>query len=205
MKRLLSLFPALMLLMCSPASADLHIYSKVTTATGDNINVEQWISGDKSSRRIGQQIHVVDLNRKSLMLVDHEQRTVAHFDLMDPKPLGAFEFVIEPTDRFDTIGDWKVEEFHATNPNRPQIEYYVWTTRDHKVNVQPYYNLVRRLPAGDDFMAALRETYGFPVRIVTIIQGDSGPEKTTSTVVILESKEAPEGVYEAPRGYIKAE
>ena len=201
MNRKITCLPLLLLLVCISASADLHIYSKVITATGENINVEQWISGEKSSRRIGQQIHVVDLSRKSLMLVDHDQRTVTDFDLMDPKPLGAFEFVIEPTDRFDTIGDWKVEEFHATNPNRPQIEYFVWTTRDHKVNVQPYYNLVRRLPAGDDFMAALRETYGFPVRIVTIIQGEAGPEKTTSTVVILESKEAPAGIYEAPRGY----
>ena len=205
MKRVFLYLPALLLLVCFPASADLHIYSKVSTASGENINVEQWISGEQSSRRIGQQIHIVDLSKKSLTLVDHEQRTVAYFDLMDPKPLGAFEFVIEPTDRFDTIGDWKVEEFHATNPNRPQIEYFVWTTREHNVNVQPYYNLVRRLPSGDDFMAALKETYGFPVRIVTIIQGDSGPEKTTSTVVLLENEEAPDGLYEVPRGYKRAE
>lgn len=205
MNRLFSYLPALLLLVSCAAGADLHIYSKVTTATGENINVEQWISGDMSTRRIGQQVHVVDLDKKSVMLVDHEQRTVARFGLMDPKSLGAFEFIIEPTDRFDRVGDWKVEEFHVTNPKRPQIEYFVWTTRDHKVNVQPYYNLVRRLPSGDDFIAALKETYGFPVKIVTIIQGKAGPETTTSTVVVLENKESPAHTYEAPKGYKKVQ
>jgi hypothetical protein len=204
MKRTMLFLPVL-LLVASTANADLHLYSKVKTANGDNINVEQWISGEKSTRRIGQQVYVIDLEKKSLALVDHDQRTVAWFDLMDPKPLGAFNFVIEPTDRFDTLGDWKIEEFHVTNPDRPQIEYFVWTTRDHKVNVQPYYNLVRRLPSGDDFMAALKETYGFPVKIVTVIQGDSGQETTTSTTILLENVEAPDGVYAIPKGYSTAE
>jgi hypothetical protein len=184
------------------AHADLHIYSEVTTSGGDSFHVEQWISATQGTRRIGQQVYVSDLEKKTLMLIDHEARTVNQFELMDPKPLGAFEFEVEPTDRFDTIGDWSVEEFHVSNPNRPNVNYYVWATRDIKgVNTQLYYNFIRRLPSSDDFTQALQQLYGFPVRILTVIDTDDGQERIESTVILMENKAAPKGTYEAPRGY----
>lgn len=197
--------PGLFLLLAAlpfAAIADLHVYSKVTTSSGETFNVEQWIASDKGTRRVGQQVYVADLDKRQLMLIDHDQRTVTHYDLIDPEPLGTYDFNIEPTDRFDTLGEWKVEEFRVTNPNRPNVEYFVWSTRNLEgVNTQYYYNFVRRLPSGDDFTAALQEIYGFPVRIVTVIKTDQGEERVESTVSILENAAAPPGTYEAPKGY----
>ncbi len=185
------------------AHADLHVVSEVDTGATGKIIVEQWLSSNRSYRGQGQIAYLADLQRKELLLVDHERRRVTRYELVDPKPLGAFQFEITLTGERGRVGPWAAEEFKVANLAQPGVEYRVWTTREIDAETQHYFNFVRRLPGGGALAASLQQLEGFPVRIVTLIRGPAGDQRVVSEVIKIDNAHPPRGIYEAPEGYVE--
>ncbi len=185
-------------LLAGAASADLHVISEVDTGATGKIIVEQWITDEVSYRRQGQIVYLADLKKNQLLMIDHQRRRVTEFELLDPKPLGAFQFEITTTGNRGTVGKWPAEEYQVLVAGQPGLEYRVWATREIQAQTQHYFNFVRRLPSGDALAASLAQLDGFPVRIVSRLPGG---QEIVSEVIKIENATPPGGIYRAPKGY----
>ena len=193
---------AVLLLTISPlAWSDLHIVSEVSTSPTEKIILEQWIGDSLGYRRQDNIAYLTDLQSKQLLLIDHDQRTVTRYVLVDPEPLGAFQFEAEPTGRSEMVGKWQAAEYKVTDSRQPGVTYLIWSTEDAPHLNDLYRKFVRQVPGGDAISMSMQSMAGFPVRIETVVETPEGTQSIVSEVVTAEIKEPPRGIYEIPKGY----
>ena len=201
MSRVPAALAVLLLTISSAAWSDLHIVSEVSTSESETIIVEQWLGDALGYRRQDNIAYLTDLNSKELLLIDHDQRTVTRYVLVDPEPLGAFQFEAEATGRSDTVGKWQANEYRVTDSRQPGVTYMIWSTGDAPHLNDLYRKFVRQVPGGDAITMSLGSMEGLPVRIETIIESPDGVQSITTEVVTAEIKEPPRGIYDIPKGY----
>ena len=193
---------AVLMLTISPAAwSDLHIVSEVSTSPTEKIIVEQWLGDTLGYRRQGDIAYLTDLKDRQLLLIDHDQRTVTRYVLVDPEPLGAFQFEAEQTGRSDKVGKWQATEYRVTDSRQPGVTYLIWSTADAPHLNDLYRKFVRQVPGGDAITMSLGSMEGFPVKIETVIEAPEGVQNIITQVVTAEIKEPPRGIYEIPKGY----
>lgn len=183
---------------------------------------EIWVGDDVIVRDDGQSR--VILTAEKLYLVNHEAKAYNVLDLpvdlaelLPEEMMGQYEQMkematmsaeVSPTDETKEVGDWSAQRYDVTLTNKMgfTMDQVIWASADVGVDAGLYNDLTEALarlqPGGGEWVDALDSIEGFPVlRETTMTLGPDTAVKTQETLLSVEEKDAPEGIFAPPADY----
>ena len=118
------------------------------------------------------------------------------------------DLTVTPTEETSEIKGWKCKKYVMDmKMGMANIKSEAWVTQDVKVDWATFQNtanmMMLMMPGADKVMEEFKKVDGLPV-VTTGVANVMGKEiKTTSEVLKVETKDAPAGTYDLPKGYKK--
>ena len=232
MKRVICTICALLGVLAAVVHADVYVKSKThtdpvtimgqTQPAKDQI-VEQWIGKDRLAQTTGPQGSIIDLGKKKIYIINHATKTYVESDLpfdlakMMPPELAPMLAMMKPTIKVapsgqtKKIGKWDCTGYTMEMTMMMPVKTTMWTTTQVPFDWRAYSEklgpeLMKSTMQLDEAAAAeMKKVEGFQIASETVMEVMGTQVKTTSEVVEISEKPAPEETYAAPAGYTKQE
>jgi hypothetical protein len=204
----------LLLLLATPAAADtlLTVRSSVEGVKMDQPRreVRIWIGGDKIRRDDGEASTILRLDQGKLYQLNHEEKTYIEIPLADLQkmaPSGAqMKVQVTATNETKKIGQWNTRRYKVeiSSPDGLRLETTIWASTE--VESHGAYNrltaaLAALQPGSGEWARKLQQIEGFPVVQESDVTMGGSHFKTREELVSVETKDAPAGAYDLPKGY----
>jgi uncharacterized protein YcbK (DUF882 family) len=231
---------ALILLLftaAGPCWADLYIKQKQHTGAfqlmghtqpaKDEIN-EMWISGRKSRFDSPEGSTIVDMDKKTMILINHMEKTYSEAPLgqMDGMLGGAAgddsqqafqamaaalmktETKVVDTGEKKKIKNWNCRKYQVNmNMAMAQVVSEVWATEDIKIDPELFFAMQNAIAASQPGMAQtteeMKKIKGFQVLSTTTTQTMGSTVQSSAEVLEVVTKSAPANIFTIPSGYNK--
>ena len=233
MKRLIALFALWLLVPLTVHGAlyikqkehtDAH-YHHGSIDPEVNRDIEQWISGKRMAMEFENRKIIIDLAKKKMVILLKDKKEYVEADL--PLDLAAVvdESIVPLIQMYKTTGEVETLEEKKELPEGPcrgyritswipyegtrynETEMVSWVTEKVKVDLDTYTDLVtefyRLENLHEDFIKIAREIKGLSLQSASTRYAEGNAVTTTSSVVTMEEREAPEGLFAVPEGFSK--
>ena len=180
-----------------------------------------WFGKDRMRTEDGDQVTIVRADLKKLYMLDMKAKTVTTIDLpfdmkkyMPPEMapmleqmMGQIKVTVTPTTETKKIKDWNATKYTMTMsmPMGGSLTQDVWATKDIELDRAAFSELSGAMMStamgGASMAAEYKKVEGVTllVEATTKMMGQSF--KSREEVTSVESKDAPEGLYDVPKGY----
>jgi hypothetical protein len=196
----------------------------VESPGGADVTRTVWIGDERIRQDAHGQSMIVDLAADKVVVLDHASATYQVFDLplelddlVPPEQAArlraemakmAMEIEIHPTDERREIRSLpcRRQDVVLRHPEGMRIDVELWTTEAVEFDVGAYKRMEQELATvqsgGAEWMKRLVEIEGFPVLREMVIHLPSGQEASQrEELVSIETRPAPDGIYEPPEDY----
>lgn len=229
MKKILT-FVAILAVAALSLSADIYVKSKShtdamsimgqNTPAKDDVS-EQWISDSALAMSGKDQGFIVDLKKNMMYIINHATKTYVEATLpldyakLLPPQMAAMAGMmimtatVTPGNETKKIGNWNCSLYNMNMTVMGMaMPLKVWASTDVPFDTTKYIELFANLMKGqmrldDASVKEFQKIKGF--QIATEMNADIMGAKmhTSSEVLEIAVKEAPKGIYDAPKGYTK--
>ena len=222
---------ALALLAAGSARADTKIvqqsHQDAFTMMGQTqpaVDTERvvWIGQDRLRMDEAGATFIVRLDKNTMFIVDHGERTVSAVDLpidlskLLPEgvaeqvlPMLQLDVKITPTDETKMVGPWKARRYNVTmTSSMVTVVNTLWATTEVEVDRDAYYRLFHQIislqPGMEEVLDTLRTIDGFAVEEASVTRmtmaGDAEMRSHDVTVSV-DTLDPPDGIYDPPADY----
>jgi len=188
-----------------------------------------WLTEGKSCCLVGSNESIIfDSEKESIFLVNHEKKeySVVPMDLfgggdegeseggemsqMMQDMMGSIEVNVTPTDETKKIGDWDAKLYNveiaiAMMPSKQEV----WATEDIKIDYAMFNavsnGMMAQMPGFEKIIEEMKQIKGIAIKTVTRTSAMGGEIVTTTKLIEYAEKDSPDGVFDIPEGYKKAE
>jgi hypothetical protein len=180
-----------------------------------------WFGKDRMRSEEGDRVTIVRVDQKKMYMLDTKAKTVSTIDLpfdmkkyipaemapMMEQMMGQMKVTITPTTETKKIKDWNATKHTMTMalPMGGSMTQDIWATKEIEFDRAAFGELSSAMMStamgGASMAAEYKKIEGIPVlmeRTQTIMGSTS---KSREEVKSVETKEAPEGIYDVPKGY----
>ncbi|HDJ24193.1 MAG TPA: DUF4412 domain-containing protein [Candidatus Aminicenantes bacterium] len=190
--------------------------------------MEMWISQDlkKMAANSSEQSMIIDLNKNLMYLVDHQNKSYVEMDL----PLDISKYVpaqmaqmmnqmansvtieVTPTGQKKKIGQWECSEYDVVmNIMMMKMEMKVWATKDVPFSWEKVTKdltsqvMAAQLRLNQSALQELLKVEGQWIASETKMNMMGNTVRSTTEVLEISEKDAPQGIYQVPAEYTKKE
>jgi len=183
---------------------------------------ELWISIDKMTNKMSSGQVIIDLGKKKMFFVDHNEKSYFETDLpldmnkiLPPEAkqmMAAMKMTVKvtPTNETKVINNWKSKAYDVDmNMMMVQIKMKVWATKDLPIDYNRYfamYTEMMKLSQGvldEAAVAEFKKIDGYQVLSEGTVSIMGTNIKTYTKVLEAKQSNPPAGIYSVPEGYTK--
>jgi hypothetical protein len=180
-----------------------------------------WMAKDRMRNEEGDRVTIVRADLKKMYLLDTKAKTVSTIDLpfdmkkymppdmapMVEQMMGQMKVTVTPTTETKKIKEWNAVKYTMTTtlPMGGALTQEIWATKDVELDRAAFQELSGAMMStgmgGAAMAAEHKKIEGLPV-LTERTQTMMGMSfKSREEITSIEKKDAPEGLYEVPKGY----
>ena len=186
-----------------------------------------WMGKDRMRQEEGEQVTIVRADEKKMYILDTKAKTVSTIDLpfdmkkymppdmppdmapMIEQMMGQVKVVVTPTTETKKIKDWNATKYTMTMsmpmPMGGGFTQEIWATKDVEFDRAVFQELSGAMMAtgmgGAPMAAEYKKIDGLAILTERTQTMGGMTIKSREEVTAIETKEAPEGLYDVPKGY----
>jgi hypothetical protein len=189
---------------------------------------EMWVSGRKSRFDSPEGSTIVDMDKKTMILIDHQEKTYSEAPLGqlpgmpgevdDEESQQAFQAMAAAMMKTETqvvdtgekkkIKNWNCRKYQITmKMAMGQVVSEVWATEDIKVDPELFFAMQNAIAANQPGMAQtteeMKKVKGFQVLSTSTTQTMGASVQSSTEVLEVATKSAPADLFKIPAGYNK--
>ena len=189
-----------------------------------------WLTEGKAYSQTGSESAIIfDAEKGVMYMVDHEKKeySAVPMDLfgsgnegetendemsqmkqMAQTMMGSMEVTVTAADETEKIGDWNCTKYNVTlSMAMMESEQELWATEDIDVDYMMLQvvggGMMAQMPGFDEVLEKMKQIKGVPVKTIATATIMGKEVVTTTELTEYAEKDAPDGIYDIPKGYKK--